>query len=153
DSELLRNPYFGDAHVHTTYSFDAVSGDVRSGPRDAYAFAKGSPIGLPPYDAQNHPMRTLQLGRPLDFTLITDHSEFFGEEQICLTPGLPGYDSTDCQTYRNAIPEMTSVSGPGIRLFGVTYLFSAMPMRFSFCGPGGANCRAQASLVWQDIQA
>ena len=43
----FRNPYFGDTHVHTTLSFDAVSGDLRARPSDAYAFAKGAPLGLP----------------------------------------------------------------------------------------------------------
>ena len=50
DYEPLRQPLFGETHVHTKYSFDAVSGDVRSGPRDAYSFSKGSAIELPPYE-------------------------------------------------------------------------------------------------------
>jgi hypothetical protein len=151
--DTLRAPFFGDTHVHTTYSFDAVSGDVRTFPRDAYRFARGEPIGLPPYDAMGTPLRTVQLGRSLDFTIVTDHSEFFGEVQLCLTPGLPGYDSSECTAYRDAIPQTTATVSPGVTLFGASYLTPPVPARFGFCGPGAVDCLAQASLVWQDTQA
>jgi len=150
---VLRNPYFGDTHVHTTYSFDAVSGDVRTGPRDAYRFAQGQPIDLPPYDAQGHALRSLQLGRPLDFTAVTDHAEFFGEVQLCLTPGSPAYDDPDCVAYRSAIPQTDQFSSSGIQHLAIPYLVSPNPVRFPFCGPGGTVCLSEASLVWQDIQA
>ena len=88
--DMLRQPYFGDTHVHTAYSSDAVFAGTREDPRGAYRFAQGQPIGLPPYDAQGMPTRTAQLRRPLDFTAVTDHAEQFGEIQICLTPGLSG---------------------------------------------------------------
>ena len=48
---VVRNPYFGETHAHTNLSIDAVIGDVRSGPREAYTFAKGGTIDLAPYDA------------------------------------------------------------------------------------------------------
>src|SRR5262245_14150403 len=102
-SELYRQPFFGDTHVHTAYSSDAVFAGTREDPRGAYRFAEGQPIGLPPYDAQGTPTRTAQLRRPLDFTAVTDHAEQFGEIQICLTPGFPGYDSTDCVSARNQL--------------------------------------------------
>ncbi len=90
--DLLRTPLFGETHVHTTYSFDAVSGDVRSRPRDAYDFAKGAAIDLPPYDMMDVAQRSAQLRRPLDFAAVTDHAETIGEMQICLTSGTPEYD-------------------------------------------------------------
>ncbi|MGH9392210.1 MAG: DUF3604 domain-containing protein, partial [Vicinamibacteria bacterium] len=74
---LLRNPYFGDTHVHTTYSADAVVGDLRADPRDAYRFALGDPLGLPPFDPEGNPARVARLRRPLDFTSVTDHAELF----------------------------------------------------------------------------
>ena len=43
----LRNPYFGDMHVHTKYSADAVLARTRNDPRDAYSFAQGGTVGLP----------------------------------------------------------------------------------------------------------
>ena len=37
DRNPLRNPYFGDLHIHTRFSFDAAAYDVRTGPDDAYS--------------------------------------------------------------------------------------------------------------------
>jgi hypothetical protein len=154
DFDVLRRPFFGDLHVHTTYSFDAVSGDVRTGPRDAYRFAQGEAIPLPPYDGLGTPLRSAQIGRPLDFAAVTDHSELFGEVQTCLTPGLPGYDSDECADYRADIPQLDQFVSPGIQLFAFNYLALPGPIRFEpVCGVGAVDCLAQASLVWQDTQA
>src|SRR5262245_3521091 len=84
NADPFRQPFFGDTHIHTAYSSDAVFAGTREDPRGAYAFAKGDPIGLPPYDGMGQPTRTAQLRRPLDFTAVTDHAEQFGEIQICL---------------------------------------------------------------------
>ena len=37
----LRQPFFGDTHVHTAFSFDAWGQGTLAGPRDAYRFARG----------------------------------------------------------------------------------------------------------------
>jgi len=68
----LRNAYFGDLHVHTTYSFDAFIFATRGTPDDAYGYAKGG--------AMEHPLGfTFRLeGGPLDFQAVTDHAEFLG---------------------------------------------------------------------------
>jgi hypothetical protein len=150
--DTFRRPYFGETHVHTTLSFDAVSGDVRTGPADAYAFAQGAPIDLPPYDVGGMALRSAQLHRPLDFAAVTDHSEFFGEVRICLTPGLPGYDSSECMAFRDAIPQTTPAAGPGISVFAITYTAVTNPMRFDWCEPDGSNCLGTASVVWQETQ-
>src|ERR1700726_4946956 len=34
-------PYFGDTHLHTSFSMDAGAFGARLGPKDAYRFAKG----------------------------------------------------------------------------------------------------------------
>jgi len=151
DFNLLRNHYFGDTHVHTALSMDAVSGGIITEPRDAYDFALGLPIGLPPYDGET-PLRTAQLRRPLDFTVITDHAEFYGEVEVCLTEGLPGYDSEMCQQYRDNIPQNDPSAG-GFAFFVAPYQVEEQPVRHAFCGPADEYCLTQASLIWQDTQA
>ena len=66
-----RNAYFGDLHVHTTYSFDAYIFGTKATPDDAYQFAKGG--------ALTHPAGfDMQLEKPLDFYSVTDHAVFLG---------------------------------------------------------------------------
>jgi hypothetical protein len=45
----LRQPFFGELHLHTQYSADAATLDTRNTPRDAYRFARGEKVGLPPF--------------------------------------------------------------------------------------------------------
>ena len=43
-----RNAYFGETHIHTSWSFDAfVFGNTVTGPEDAYKFAMGQTIKHP----------------------------------------------------------------------------------------------------------
>ena len=66
-----RNAYFGDLHVHTTYSFDAFAFGTTVGPRDAYRYALGETI--------KHPAGfDMTLREPLDFYAVTDHALFLG---------------------------------------------------------------------------
>ncbi|MCP4755099.1 MAG: DUF3604 domain-containing protein, partial [Proteobacteria bacterium] len=66
-----RNAYFGDLHVHTTYSFDAFAFGTLATPYDAYRYAKGEAIRHPGgFD--------VQLREPLDFYAVTDHAMFLG---------------------------------------------------------------------------
>lgn len=66
-----RSAFFGDLHVHTTYSFDAYAMGTLATPYDAYRFAKGEAI---PHAAGFD----LQLKEPLDFYAVTDHAMFLG---------------------------------------------------------------------------
>src|SRR5262249_40586679 len=88
----LRNLYFTDLHVHTMYSFDAYIWGTRPTPSQAYRFARGEPLALPPYDSTENGGRQVRLERSLDFAAVTDHSEFLGEIETCTTPGSPTYD-------------------------------------------------------------
>ncbi len=142
--EKLRQPFFGDTHVHTVYSFDANGQDTRNTPRDAYRFARGERVGLQPYSADGKPTRTAQLRRPLDFTVLSDHAELLGEIRMCSTPGTPAYESDLCWVYQNFRPQTFG-------FFAVRNMI--LRSRFGFCGPGGSLCDEQARLVWKDIQA
>lgn len=64
-------PLFGETHLHTTLSFDAGTFGARLGPRDAYRYAKGQEI----VSNTGQPVR---IARPLDFTVVTDHSDNMG---------------------------------------------------------------------------
>ena len=66
-----RNAYFGDLHVHTSWSFDAFIFNVRTSPDDAYNFGKGKAI---PHVGG----KQIQMKRPLDFMAVTDHAEYMG---------------------------------------------------------------------------
>ena len=76
-----RNVYFGETHIHTSWSFDAyVFGNTVTGPEDAYKFALGQTIKHPGgYD--------IKITRPLDFMAVTDHSEYAGTIRLANDPG------------------------------------------------------------------
>ena len=66
-----RSAYYGDLHVHTTYSFDAFTFGTTATPRDAYRYAQGEAI--------QHPAGfDVKLRQPLDFYAVTDHALFLG---------------------------------------------------------------------------
>ncbi len=79
----LREAYFGETHVHTSWSFDAfVFGNTMTGPEDAYKFAMGEAI--------KHPAGyEIKITRPLDFMAVTDHSEYVGAVRLANDPGSP----------------------------------------------------------------
>ena len=63
--------YFGDTHLHTSYSTDAGMVGCTLGPEEALRVSRGEAVtsshGLP-----------VQLPRPLDFVVIADHAENLG---------------------------------------------------------------------------
>src|SRR6478752_5971879 len=64
-------PFFGDTHLHTSFSMDAGAFGARIGPVDAYRFAKGEQITA----SSNQPVK---LSRPLDLLVVADHSDNMG---------------------------------------------------------------------------
>ncbi len=67
------NLYWGDTHLHSSYSPDAYLMQNRSAdPDTAYRYAKGYPV-IHPY----HRSR-IQIETPLDFLVLSDHGEFMG---------------------------------------------------------------------------
>ncbi len=81
DYDPLRQPMFGDLHVHTRYSFDSYVSSQRNDPWGAYRYAKGEPITIPDEDGKQTVIAQIQ--RPLDFTAVTDHSELLGPMNVC----------------------------------------------------------------------
>jgi hypothetical protein len=81
----LKDAYFGELHLHTSYSLDSFIGGNRNTPEDAYRFARGEAMTI---NGQEH-----RLKRPLDFAAVTDHAEFIGEMYSTQVKGAPGFDN------------------------------------------------------------
>ena len=145
DYDPLRNVYFGDLHAHSGLSYDAWAWDVHSTQDDAYRFAQGEPIKIPPLDENGVGTRTIRLERPLDFVAMTDHSETLAEVQACTNPDSEADGSLFCLLYRNGHDEAW---------FALTWsLIVWNPKRDpAICGPGRADCPALVEKVWKRIQ-
>jgi hypothetical protein len=136
--------YFGDLHVHTALSADAVGFDVKTRPDDAYRYAFEGTVLLPPLDAEGRPTRRYVSPRTLDFMAVTDHAEFLGEVGICSSEGVPGYESELCQAVREA-------EGRPWKL--VSLIVSPFPSRDEeTCGDDLGRCTASQQSLWKEIQ-
>lgn len=149
----LKNAYFGDLHIHTRFSMDARSRDMRAGPDHAYAFARGQLGGLGPFDDDGEAQRPRQLLRPLDFAAVTDHAEWIGEVNLCTDPGSDFYDHQECQAFRR-VPGVESSSVlariTGMNMLGLRGLFSRPA---EICGENGVNCREALKSAWEETQS
>jgi hypothetical protein len=76
-----RNAYFGEQHVHTSWSVDAwLFGNHLTGPNEALQYAQGATI--------KHPLGyDIKIEQPLDWMGVTDHSEYVGITKMANTPG------------------------------------------------------------------
>jgi hypothetical protein len=76
-----RNVYFGETHIHTSWSVDAwLFGNHLTGPADALHYAQGQTI--------KHPLGyDIKIDTPLDWMGVTDHSEYVGVTKEANTPG------------------------------------------------------------------
>ena len=82
----LRDAYFGETHVHTSWSLDAwLLGNRLTGPADAYKYFKGEPI--------KHPMGyEVKISTPLDWAT---------RPRCSSTPALPSTSSPATATERS----------------------------------------------------
>lgn len=67
--------FWGDSHLHTSYSWDAGLVGARLDPGDAYRFARGEEV------TASFGVRA-QLVRPLDWLVVADHAESLGVTQM-----------------------------------------------------------------------
>ena len=80
--------YWGDTHLHTSYSVDAYStGNHTVDPDAAFRFARGEPI-ISPRSGDK-----IMIDRPLDFLVVSDHAEML-QLQVRLEEKDPDYLST-----------------------------------------------------------
>lgn len=146
----LKQPFFGDLHVHTRYSFDSYVSRQLNDPWGAYGYAKGEAITLP--DANGEQVVVAQISKPLDFTSVTDHSEFLGEMNIC---------SNDSSVLAYWAPHciMTRMDNFYVRLVASEYWVKlgvagdeAEKERSYVCSIPGKGCEAGAAEYWANIQ-
>ncbi len=82
DEPIKRNPYFGQTHQHTGWSFDANIYNVQFGPENAFKHARG--------DRVKHPWGYfVKLKLPLDFLMVSDHAEYLGVIKMMNNPENP----------------------------------------------------------------
>ncbi len=151
DSEpcVEQSPYgralFGDLHVHTAFSADAYAFGVRATPDDAYRYAFGGEIRLPPYDDQKEGGRVVRIDRPLDFAAVTDHAEFLGEGRLCVDPNSGVFNASFCESYRAEGGRNPSL---------VFQIMSPFNWRNSeVCGESDFRCAEASSQAWRETIA
>jgi hypothetical protein len=71
DANFAEGVYWGDTHLHSSYSTDAGMMGNTLGPEEAYRFARGEEV------VASHGLR-VRLIRPLDFLVVADHAENLG---------------------------------------------------------------------------
>lgn len=136
----LRDAWFGDLHVHTSWSIDAFQlGGDRDDPSLAYRFGRGERITKA--SGRVHQLRT-----PLDFMAVTDHDHALGEVHLCTDAGDPAYDTPACRAIRNSEPTFVLRSRSTAR--------GRRPPEI--CGESGMTprnrCYERSRHLWQEIQ-
>jgi len=71
DDHFPNNVYFGDTHLHTSWSADVGMVGATLGPDEAYRISRGETITA-------HSGWKVKLIRPLDFLVVADHAENLG---------------------------------------------------------------------------
>ena len=78
-----KNAYFGNLHIHTSWSFDGFTNGSITEPNDAYRWAQGESI---PGGGDGTP---LQIKVPLDWYAVSDHAEWMGMFKMMADPNTP----------------------------------------------------------------
>ena len=139
-SNPLRNAYFGDFHVHTSWSLDAYTlGGNRDDPSLAYRFGRGESV-------TKSDGSVLRLRVPLDFMAVTDHDVWLGEVHLCEDVNDSAYDTPTCRGVR---------AGQGFRqLYRENGSRGRRPPEI--CGESGIGpqnkCYERATHLWHEIQ-
>ena len=99
----LRDAYYGDLHLHTSYSFDAYLNGTGIDPDQAYQFAKGEVV--------RYLGEPVQRREPLDFLAVTDHSENIGVLRGLGDPRSAISESAVARRFRALLAPITGPDG------------------------------------------
>ena len=142
---VQRFPYFGDLHVHTSWSLDSYVYFNRVGPRDAYRFAGGEPVVL-------SGGRVVRIDRPLDFAAVTEHAEYLGELPLCTDETGDRYSLELCRNIRNETGQQSYIHKIFRELI-IRDVLSPDPQREpDLCGEDNTRCLARAKSTWRELR-
>ena len=142
---VQRLPYFGDLHVHTSWSLDSYVNFNRVGPRDAYRFAGGEPVVL-------SGGRVVRIDRPLDFAAVTEHAEYLGELPLCTDETGDRYSLELCRDIRNETGQQSYIDKIFRELI-IRDVLSPDPQREpDLCGEDNTRCLARAKSTWRELR-
>jgi hypothetical protein len=124
-------PFFGDTHLHTSFSMDAGAFGARLGPKEAYRFARGEQLTA----SSGQPVK---LSRPLDFLVVADHSDnmgffpdlFAGKPEVLADPtGRQWYDLIQSGRGAEAALQIISAFSQGTFPKDLMYMPGTRPYR------------------------
>ena len=140
-----KNVYWGDLHMHSSYSLDSYTIANRNDPKDAYAFAKKKAT-LPIAGAANGLSATID--RALDFLAVTEHSEYLSATGECLLGSSGG--AVACSAYN----DQGSNGQLAIAAQAGAQLLRPNPEDLTQCQGDVASgaCVNAAKTAWQKIQ-
>ena len=131
--------FWGDLHVHTSYSLDAWGYGTKVTPDQAYAFARGEVLNSD---------RQVRLAEPLDFMAVTDHAEWFNLMYLCTDP------VKSAHAYCNVLTEKNSraTGGEVFAEYVLPTITKAQPQPTVLCQEQPENCRSAHLSQWARVQ-
>jgi len=123
--------FWGDTHLHTSYSMDAGAFGARLDPEDAYIFARGGEV-------ESNTAGPVRLARPLDFLVVADHSDnmgffpdlFAGKPNVMSDPtGKTWYDKIQAGQGMDVAMEIIDSFSRGVFPEGLMYWPDSLPYK------------------------